>query len=101
MADMDAAIRAKLDSMVEDAGESYQSCAGCEGDCNCQAYLDYQSALLAVLDDHAANELGDCRRCANWDVYRPACDQGCAPVDTVSCPCPTLLAVASALGVEA
>jgi hypothetical protein len=51
MSDVAAAIRAKLDSMVEGSG-NLRSCASCEGDCYCQAYVDYQAALLAVLELH-------------------------------------------------
>lgn len=81
--DLAQQIRAKLDSMVEGSG-NLQSCAGCEYDCNCQAYVDYQGALLAVLD-----------------ITDP--DRGGGHLD---CDCPTcvhkrvLVAAAKALGIE-
>ena len=56
MSDVAAAIRAKLDSMVEGSG-NVRSCAGCEGDCYCQAWIDYQNALAAVLDACAPDAL--------------------------------------------
>lgn len=35
--------------MVEGTA-NLQSCAGCEGDCYCTAWIDYQNAITAVLD---------------------------------------------------
>jgi hypothetical protein len=86
VADLAALIRVKLGGMIEDPGKPYQSCAGCEYDCNCQAYIGYQTAILAVLDAAAvpADELStDWRR-----GYRCALEH-------------TVRAVAAALGIEA
>ncbi len=83
--DLDAAIRARLDGMIEDPGKSYESCAGCEFDCNCQVYVDYQAALRAVLDLHPRHPSlpNECFTCGSrW-------------------PCRHLREIAAALGVEA
>jgi hypothetical protein len=90
--DLDEQIRAKLNSMVEGSA-NLQSCAGCEYDCNCQAYIGYQAAILAVLDLHKPNPVP-----GGLGPYCELCRggyEGCEPW-----PCPTVLAMAKELGIE-
>jgi hypothetical protein len=96
MADLSEQIRAKLDSMVDGSG-NLQSCAGCEYDCYCQAYVGYQGALLAVLDLHNPVRQGagakawlECAHCQNADWGGP----------NVDWPCETVEAIAKELGIE-
>jgi hypothetical protein len=91
MSDVAALIRAKLDEMVEDPGKPYQSCAGCEYDCNCQAYIGYQAAILAVLELHKreSDSVGGtvsycCSHCRDTGWGGPAVDWPCETVETIA-----------------
>jgi hypothetical protein len=88
MTDLDRAIRAKLDQFTEDyflVGE-YGSNPG-------PGHNEMRDAILAVLDLHGPSDLDDprwCGSCIGNDGY-----------GIVSIPCPTVRAIAKALGLEA
>ena len=97
MSDVAAAIRAKLDSMVEDPGKSYASCAGCEGDCYCQAWIDYQNALVAVLELWQDPEAIAARPLPDGEVAQAMWHYDVGRAAGIN---EALLAVAKALGIQ-
>lgn len=102
MADLDTAIRARLDEFTSD-----HLLIGEYGSDPRPGHTEMKSALLAVLDLHKLETEH------SWELYRPSwaperkpsgplCSQCSAGQEhQVASPCPTVRAVAKALGVEA
>lgn len=93
MADLDAAIRAKLEGISTASGDLCDElCGDDEGEsCAHDGWDDVSSALLAVLDVHACDDRGCCTECREsglgWDGPVPY-------------PCPTVMEIAKGLGIE-
>lgn len=106
MTDLDARIRARLDSMWE-GHSGFDSCAGCEVDCYCQACPTAVQALIAVLNEHRQSHS------LVWDVPRDpsgeprrelhpwcVCQERDGMTGEERWPCPTVLAMAKELRIE-
>lgn len=93
MTDLDAAIRAKLNSERLDGFES-RPCLSVEG-CDVNGFDEMRAALLAVLDLHKRSNnrrLQGCTECSATEVDR---DWTVVPY-----PCPTVRTITEALGIE-
>jgi len=97
MSGLNTAIRAKLDGWLDDICGDW--CGGCPIDDH-DAAIRMRAALIAVLDSHLPldTEYIDADGGARWSTDCTECDNGGVPYNW---PCPTVRAIAQALGVEA
>lgn len=88
-ADLAQRIRDRLERDYENA-----ACLLTER-CGVTGFDEMRAAILAVVDGHAADAAGDCRRCVDWDEDEDGYLKACRFGD-----CPTLLAIARSLGIK-